>query len=128
MSWWAVSRPGILTRLGSDKGSGTVLAVAVIGALLALICTLMPLLAGFAASQSVGGAADAAALAAADVASGLIPGVPCEAAQRAAALGGAHLDSCTLDGVVATVSVSRTVAGMRAQAQARAGPPGTVVS
>lgn len=121
----AVKWPGIRTRLGSEKGSGTVLAVAVIGALLALVCTLLPLLAGFAASQSVAGAADAAALAAADVASGLIPGVPCEAAQRAAELSGAQLESCALDGVVATVSVSRMVVGMRAQARSRAGPPGT---
>ena len=120
----ADGRPGLRTRLRTEQGSGTVLAVAVIGALLALICTLLPLLAGFVASQSVGGAADAAALAAADVASGLIPGEPCVMAQRAAELSGAHLDSCVLDGVVATVRVSRTVAGMLAQARARAGPPG----
>ena len=123
----ADGRHGMRTRLYTENGSGSVLAIAVIGALLALVCTLLPLLAGFVASQSVGGAADAAALAAADVASGLIPGVPCVMAQRAAELSGAHLDSCDLDGVVATVRVSRTVAGMLAQARARAGPPGADV-
>lgn len=110
-------------RVVSDVGSGSILAVAVIGATLLVTSVLVPLLALLAMTQAVQGAADAAALAAADTASGAVPGYPCEAANTAAMLNGASVASCTLDDLIATVAVERHVAGFRLSAQARAGPP-----
>lgn len=76
-------------------------------------------------SQRVAGAADAAALAAADAASGAIitDEEPCALAARVAAASGASIDSCTVDGVVATVQVQAAYAGLAAVSRARAGPP-----
>ena len=106
----------------SERGSGSVLAVALLGGLVTLTAVLLPVLALLPAHQSVQGAADAAALAAADIASGLMPGVPCDTAARAAALNGARLAACTVDGLIATVTVSRTVGGFPITSRARAGP------
>lgn len=77
------------------------------------------------ASQRAANAADAAALAAADVASGAMPGVACELATAAASLNGAVLDRCELSGGVALVSVSSNWWVFSLSATARAGPPGT---
>ncbi|TFC05677.1 hypothetical protein E3O42_03050 [Cryobacterium adonitolivorans] len=105
-----------------DRGSGSVLAVALLGALVTMTAVLVPVLALLPVSQSVQGAADAAALAAADVASGLMPGAPCDTAARAAELNGARLVACSVDGLIATVAVSRTVGGFPIGSRARAGP------
>ncbi|TFD91160.1 helicase [Cryobacterium lactosi] len=106
----------------SERGSGSVLVVALLGALVTLTAVLVPVLALLPTHQSVQGAADAAALAAADVASGLMPGVPCETAARAAELNGARLAACTVDGLIATVAVARTVGVFPLSSRARAGP------
>jgi secretion/DNA translocation related TadE-like protein len=74
------------------------------------------------ARLSAPSAADAAALAAADTISGLVPGVPCDTAGRAAQLNGANLGGCTFDGLIATVSVSRPAGLPTIEARARAGP------
>ncbi|WP_327015940.1 Rv3654c family TadE-like protein [Cryobacterium sp. MP_3.1] len=105
-----------------ERGSGSVLAVALLGTLVTMTAVLVPLLALLPVSQSVQGAADAAALAAADVASGLMPGVPCATAARAAELNGARLVTCSVDGLIATVAVSRTVGAFPIGSRARAGP------
>jgi secretion/DNA translocation related TadE-like protein len=76
-----------------------------------------------AAKQRVSAAADAAALAAADTASGLVSGVPCERAARAARLNGARLGSCRVDGLVVLVRAEDEVAGLPIAVWARAGPP-----
>jgi recombinational DNA repair protein RecR len=52
------------------------------------------------------GAADAAALAAADAASGVVDGAPCERAAEIAVAAGSELAACELDGVIATVTVA----------------------
>lgn len=108
-----------------DRGSGSILGVAVIAAVVALVSLALPLYMVLAARAAVSGAADAAALAAADTAVGLASGVPCEAAAFVASANGAQLDTCSADGLVLTVSVSRTVLGFRVAAIATAGPPGT---
>lgn len=96
--------------------------VAVPGAVVLLAVTMIPLGAAFIASQ---GAANAAA----NVASGLIPGVACEVAARAASANGASLAGCELNGAVAQVSVTLGWPalgwGLNATARARAGPPGS---
>jgi len=109
-------------RPRGERGSGSVLVVSLIGAVFTLTAVLVPVLAQLPVSQAVQGAADAAALAAADTASGLVPGVPCDAAARAAELNAAALSGCTVDGLIATVSVSRGVGLVTLGSSARAGP------
>jgi secretion/DNA translocation related TadE-like protein len=76
-------------------------------------------------AQRVAGAADAAALSAADAASGAIitDDEPCALAARVAAASGATLTACTVDGFVATVRVEAAYAGLAAVSRARAAPP-----
>ena len=83
----------------------------------------MPIFAGLAVRQSVAGAADSAALAAADVVSGLRAGYPCDAARRVAEANGALLASCEVDGLVVSVSATRQFAGIAITSSATAGPP-----
>lgn len=106
-----------------NSGSGSILAVAIVGACVLLSAALIPVLALLALGQAVQAAADAAALAAADTASGAVAGYPCEAAGTAAALNGASVGRCSVDGLIATVAVERRVAGFVLNARARAGPP-----
>lgn len=76
-------------------------------------------------AQRSAGAADAAALAAADVISGAvaIADEPCAVAARVATASGATLTRCDVDGFVATVQVEAAYAGLAAVSRARAGPP-----
>jgi secretion/DNA translocation related TadE-like protein len=115
---------GLAGRLRDDTGSGSVLALAMIGALLALTTALVPTIAILGVSQSVQNAADAAALAAADAVSGAVTGVPCERAAETARMNGAALTSCEIDGLVVTVRVDRRIAGLTVPSVSRAGPPG----
>ncbi|WP_253259620.1 Rv3654c family TadE-like protein [Subtercola boreus] len=105
-----------------DRGAGSALALAVVAAVLVVTAGLMALVIAFAARHQAQSDADASALAAADVASGLVGGVPCEAAARAAGLGGSSLVECALAGGVATVEVGRTVLGAEVRVTSRAGP------
>ncbi|MBA8815537.1 secretion/DNA translocation related TadE-like protein [Microbacterium halimionae] len=75
------------------------------------------------AGQRLASAADSAALAAADTASGAEIGVPCDRAAEVAATFGAAVSSCALDGLIATVSVTGTFLRWQTSATARAGPP-----
>ncbi|GAB3605318.1 hypothetical protein GCM10027413_07270 [Conyzicola nivalis] len=106
-----------------ERGAGSVLAVAIIAAVLCLTVMLVPLYSVFAKKQSLAGAADAAALAAADVRVGLEPGEPCAVAARVASANGGRLASCHVDGLVVTVRVTATVAGFAVGVAATAGPP-----
>lgn len=106
-----------------DEGSGSILVVALIGAVVAMSLMLLPLFMAFATRHSVAGAADAAALAAADTAIGIVAGEPCAAAGTVAASYGATVLTCELDGLVATITAARTVLGVAVTATATAGPP-----
>lgn len=106
-----------------ESGSGTVLTLALVGAIAAVASLSIPLYMGLALRQSVAAAADAAALAAADVAVGIAPGYPCEVAAEVAAANGASLSSCVADGLVITVSASRGIFGIPVTSAATAGPP-----
>ncbi|GAA3875665.1 hypothetical protein GCM10022381_17960 [Leifsonia kafniensis] len=112
-----------LTTLGQERGSGSVLAVGLLGATMAATAAVIPVLVTLSVSAQVQGAADAAALAAADTASGALPGVPCEAASRTAEVNGASVVVCTIDGLIASVTVSRVFVGITIDARSRAGPP-----
>lgn len=69
------------------------------------------------------GAADASALAAADVAVGIVPGFACEQAAAVASANGARLAQCETDGLIVTVVASRPFLGLTITATATAGPP-----
>lgn len=107
----------------AETGSGSVLAIGLLGATVATAATIVAIFAVFAVNQQVQGAADAAALAAADTASGLLPGIPCELAATVATANGAVVTVCSLDGLIARVEVTRRFRGIDLSALARAGPP-----
>ena len=109
-----------------DRGAASVLALAIVGAVVALTALVVPVTTTFVASQRAANAADAAALAAADAASGAVPAVPCELAASAAARNGAVLVDCRTDGPVASVAATVSAFGIEHRAVARAGPPGWV--
>jgi secretion/DNA translocation related TadE-like protein len=113
------------SRAVSERGSGTVLAVALLGAITLAAVAVLTGASALVAQQSAQNAADAAALAAADTLSGRASGYPCENAARAAALSQASVASCSTDGLIAVVSVSRNWARLELSARARAGPPGS---
>ena len=113
-----------MKALRGDDGAGSLLAVAVIGAVLAVTLLLVPLYTVLTVRARVEGAADAAALAAADVAIGIAPGIPCAVAADIAEANGARLTECQADGVIVTVRVSITVLGFPVRSAATAGPPG----
>jgi secretion/DNA translocation related TadE-like protein len=100
-----------------------VLATAVAGFAASVAVGLCAIAAGAVVSQRIAGAADAAALAAADTVSGAVSGVPCDRAARIAHVAGLRLVSCEVEGLIATVSVSGSFAGFDLEARARAGPP-----
>ncbi|QIG39959.1 helicase [Microbacterium sp. 4R-513] len=102
---------------------GSILSVAVVAAAAAASVGLCAVGAAAVEGQRLAGTADAAALAAADTASGAASGVPCERAGEVASLAGAEVVECDLDGLIATVTVAVRFAGLEVAASARAGPP-----
>ena len=111
------------SALRDERGAGVVLALAIVGVVVLLATAMVGLGAVLAVRQRVIGAADAAAVAAADVAIGIAPGDPCTVAAHVAAAGGARVQRCALDGLVVTVTVAGSAAGIPISALARAGPP-----
>ena len=115
-----------LTRgeTGHDRGSGTVLAVAVTGVLLAATLAALLLGAAVVASHRARLAADLAALAGARIAQlGAPPGQACGEAARVATRNGAAVVSCTVEGADLSLVVSVEVGAVgQATARSRAGP------
>lgn len=113
---------------GDEEGSGTVLVLAVCGALLVALAATGVLLTVVAARHRAQAAADLAALAAADALLGRRAGPACDEAADAAAVNAAVLELCDVsDGVSAIVRVSVMPSGAAgvvgpASATARAGP------
>lgn len=106
-----------------DEGAGSILAIGLVAT--AALLTVSTLAAGatFGARQRIVGAADAAALAAAEGASGAVAGEPCALAEQVAAANRAALTMCSLDGLVATIAVSGTAGALPVTARSTAGPP-----
>lgn len=105
-----------------DRGAGTVLVVGVIAVVLSAGLALVAAGVGLARGQQLSGAADAAALAAADVLLGWVPGEPCAAATRIAAAHNARLIECASEGLAVTVRVGASILGLPIEREARAGP------
>lgn len=108
-----------------ERGAGTVVTLGVGLGVIALLLLVLPVYAVLATRHSVAAAADAAALAAADAASGLVAGHPCEVAVRVAEANAASVGDCEVDGLVVTVTVRRTVLGFALSERATAGPAGS---
>lgn len=98
------------------------LALAVLAMIAVLVVAVVGLGAALAARQRVIAAADAGALAAADTALGIHPGVPCVRAAEVVATYGAELAACETEGVVVTVTVVTRIAGVLVTVRSRAGP------
>ncbi len=93
----------------SEEGSGTVLALAIIAALLVLTVVIAGLIGAVSANRRASAAADLSALAAADAYRGLTEGDPCAVAANLAERHGAHLESCTFPNRPETVEVTVAV-------------------
>lgn len=107
----------------SEEGSATVVAVGVVAGTLLVTSAVLAGCAGVVGHQRAVAAADAAALAAADTASGLLPGDPCGEAARVASANSATLPSCTVEDGVALVVAEIAVGPIVLSARSRAGPP-----
>jgi secretion/DNA translocation related TadE-like protein len=116
------SREPRLTRSAKERGAGSVLGIGIMGAILLLVMACAPLAEILLSQSAVAAAADAAALAAADARVGIVGGFPCEVAAKVAIANRVQLASCSLDGLDATVRVSRLVLGFEVAARATAGP------
>ncbi|WP_081689951.1 Rv3654c family TadE-like protein [Leifsonia xyli] len=116
---------GVAVPLSSDRGAGTVLAVLIVAVVVVVGLLVMAVCGALAAQRRAGVAADLAALAAADIAIGRLPGEPCEVARNIARANGAVVSACAVTEAVAVVTVQVGYAGLVASASARAGPAGT---
>lgn len=112
----------VMRPFRDDTGSGSVLAIAVIAALLMMAALLMTLVTALSARHQLQGAAEAAALAGADVAAGFLGGYPCLAAARVAAGNGVELADCDVADAIVSVQAHRVVLGVDVTVAARAGP------
>lgn len=92
-----------------EEGSGTVLALTIIAALLVLTVVIAGLIGVVSANRRASAAADLSALAAADAYRGLTEGDPCAVAADLAERHGAHLESCTFPNRPETVEVTVAV-------------------
>ncbi|MGO4595336.1 Rv3654c family TadE-like protein [Leifsonia sp. 2TAF2] len=119
------SRPRHFARAAifDDRGSGSVLALGILSAVLALAAGAFLVVGAGAAHARAAAAADLAALAAADVVSGRAPGVPCDVAESVVEANGAGLVACDQAGVAVTVTAAVPYAGLSASVSGRAGPP-----
>ncbi len=99
------------------------LALGTVAVLAVAITVLLPFVLLLPVKHRVKDAADAAALAAADVAVGLVPGAPCDLAATVAEGNGAEVLACRVDGLIATVTAGVTVLGLPLTATSSAGPP-----
>ena len=93
----------------SEEGSGTVLALTIIAALLVVTVVIAGLIGVVSANRRASAAADLSALAAADAYRGLTEGDPCAVAADLAERHGAHLESCTFPNRPETVEVTVAV-------------------
>lgn len=110
---------------GGERGSGSVLAIGVLGAVVAVAVAVIPVGSILVAHQQASAAADAAALAAADTTSGRISGYPCEVAAAVATRNRATIAACEVQGLIASVTVVVPGRWGDVSVSARAGPPST---
>ena len=105
-----------------DAGSGTIMAIALIGLCLACFGLSQTIALNLLADARLVAATEAAALSADDSLRGLITGYPCEIAKTIAAENVAILDECRIVGFEAFVKLHTQSMGIVLNASARAGP------
>ncbi|WP_343886438.1 Rv3654c family TadE-like protein, partial [Subtercola frigoramans] len=113
---------GLWSFLRDDRGSGSVITLAVIAVLMAVVVLVLAVSTALSEKGQLRADAESAALAAADTASGAVAGFPCENAATASGLGGSEVTACTVEGLIAKVTVTRTIWGVTVTVHARAGP------
>jgi hypothetical protein len=97
-----------------DRGSGSILGLAIIGSVVTIVALLVPLVVGLRIRETL--------------AAGIAPGIPCDVAARLAAANGGSLDACEVDGLVVTVRTDGHFLGVKLAATATAGPPRAVTN
>ncbi len=107
----------------AERGSAGVVVVGVVGATVLFSGAWLGVSGVFVAHQRASATADAAALAAADAASGFIAGDPCSLAESLAIAHGTRIDSCVVDDQESRIVASSPFGGFDITAEARAGPP-----
>ncbi|WP_430592290.1 Rv3654c family TadE-like protein [Humidisolicoccus flavus] len=110
-------------RRRGDRGAGGALALALVAGVVVLLGAILTVSVQLAIKQVVVGAADASALAAANSALGVSPGMPCQEARAVALSNHASLIACDLDGTTVTVEVVLTTPLGQEFAKSRAGAP-----
>jgi len=103
------------SRSLEDKGAGTVLALALMGAISTLALVMFSVSATVIEQVRLNALADSAAIAAADALRGLVAGYPCEVARELA-----PVTECSIQGNDVLVTVRKG----DVTARARAGEPG----
>lgn len=106
-----------------DRGSGSVLAITVMMLTVALSVAVIIAVAAFTHLYRMQGVADAAALAGADAARGIISADPCLIAADLASAQGVILQHCEQSGEVVTIRFHADVLMFRLAFSAQAGPP-----
>lgn len=125
--------------LSAERGSGTVLALALILMLVVLLAATQSVSLAVVSSAQAARGADLAALAAADAARGLSTGSPCAVAEAVASRNAVELTSCAVTGEHGTEVLVHTavpilpeklqivdgwgLSGFVSRGAARAGPP-----
>lgn len=119
----SADRGGAGANPGADRGVATVWVAVTATALCTVFAIVLALGQAVAARHRAGGAADLAALGAADRAlEGAV--VACETARRVASAQGAELVRCAVDGEIADVTARARFGPYTPAVRARAGPPG----
>src|SRR5689334_12720397 len=113
---------GMILHAGDDRGSGSVLALAIMCAVLTVAGGALLVVGAVAARARAAAGADLAALAAAEIVAGPVAGVASDGAGQVAGANGAELAECVREGAIVTVVASVPYLGLRASAAARAGP------
>lgn len=112
-----------MRRFCDTRGAGGVAVIGIAAAVALAAVLVIAAGAALVARQRVAGAADAAALAAADTVSGRLPGVPCQVAAQVAEANAAEVTACVVDGLVVTVRAAGAIGAIPVTATATAGPP-----
>lgn len=110
-------------RARSEAGAGSALVVGLVAVVAIAGFTLLGAGNALVRGQQVTAAADAAALAAADVLLGWAPGDPCAVSERVAAAHGVRLSACAVNGLSMVVRVEASILSLTVSRSARAGPP-----
>jgi len=109
-------------RVFADRGSATVMAIAMTAAGLVL-CGVVILVGQLLLSvRTIQSLADLAALAASDVSMGVVSGRPCDAARAVAQRQGNYSVYCLMNGPEASVTISAEHSGITLSRTATAGP------